>query len=200
MTTARIIHLDRTHYFPKLPACLVEINGEIYIDVSSMLITDFDAGNGWLERFRFTLQSFEFTYILDTLFDSLELPNYIWENIFLVPIAPSLVATQKVFQELPFWVKIAERMIAVYLGKKEVILGSDYGIKDLVELVYCAKLSLDNPDKEVDDVSYDQIMSSKLATIAVRDSAGFKTVLPYRFYCYARQLLDFFRYRVFGGI
>ncbi len=190
MTTARIIHLDRTTHFPRLPACLLDINGEIYVDISSMLVTHID-------RPVSKLQSWEFTYRLDKLPKNLQHPSYIWDDMLFVPLVNSLIAAQMVSDDPPLWVRMAEKIIAANLEQDEVCLGVHYGLRDLIESIYNAKVILQNPGREISALNFDQIMGLKLATILVRDSSEFNILFAYRVFCFVRAIADFFQYRIF---
>jgi hypothetical protein len=195
MTTAKIIHLDRHVFFPRLPACLVEINGEIYIDISSMLVK---SANLSLSR----MEAFEFTYQLDGLPDGIKKPCYVWENVLLISLANALVACQlssaacgQWSQSRPYWIELAEKIVADYLEKDDVIVGVDYGLRDLVEIVCNCKNVLSNPDAEFNPVQFNQIMGAKMAEIPVMDGNKLKPSRIYRVYCFIRRVIDFFRYR-----
>ena len=176
-----------------MPACLAEIDGELYVDVSSMLVK-------YTDRQVTTQESFEFTYRLSKFPKNLQRPNYIWENILLVPLPNTLLVAQMVSCHMPLWVQLAEKIIGDYLEQDDVMVGVHYGVKDLIEAIYNAKIVLNDPEIEFSAIAYQDILGMKLATIEVVDVGGFKMIPAYAIYCFVRSVIDFFRYRLFAWV
>ncbi len=191
--TARIIHLDRQKHFPRLPAGLLEIDGEVYVDMASMMFSD-------ISKLPKEHEIFDLCYQLELLPANAQRAFYSWENLHFAPLVNVLVAIQFTSLELPIWVQVAEAVLCDYTGREKLTLSVDYGAPTLVEVVYNTKLAMENPESHLVDKTYKEILAMPMATIDVQQSMCHGNKGGYAFYRWMRLFKECVRYRSLSGI